>query len=76
MLEQAVIDCLGESGIEAHGSPLLKMSFETTQHFLTAALLRGEEDNGTSPSARIALGRTVDVGSGVFDLWSDMRPAA
>lgn len=43
---------------------------ETTQHFLTAALLRGEEDNARTPSARIALGRTVDIGSGVFDLWS------
>ena len=64
---------MNRAGIEAHGSPLLKMSFETTMHFLTAALLRGEEDNGNSPSARIALGRTVDIGSGVFDCWSDLR---
>jgi DNA-directed RNA polymerase I subunit RPA1 len=39
---------MNRAGIEGHGSPLLKMSFETTGHFLTAALLRGEE--GTTPA--------------------------
>lgn len=55
-------------GIESSPSPFLKMSFETATHFLTDATLQGQTDHLESPSARIVVGRVVDVGTGVFDL--------
>jgi hypothetical protein len=61
---------MNRAGIEAHGSPYLKMSFETTMGFLINALVQGEHDRMTSPSARIVTGRVVDSGTGAFDLWS------
>lgn len=62
---------MNRMGIEAHGSPYLKMSFETTTKFLTDALLSGEHERMVSPSARIVMGRIVDAGTGSFDLWQD-----
>ena len=60
---------MNRAGMDMHGSPLMKMSFETVGAFLNSALLRGETEDCTSPSARIALGRPVDAGTGAFDLW-------
>ena len=51
-------------GIGGSASPFLKMSFETSMNFLTAATTRGSLDNGESPSARIVLGRVVANGTG------------
>jgi len=63
-------------GMEAaHGSPLLKMSFETTTAFMTKALLSGEADAMVTPAARIALGRIVDSGTGVLDVWAPLQQA-
>jgi DNA-directed RNA polymerase I subunit RPA1 len=45
------------------------MSFETTTQFLVDALLTGAKEDMVSPSARIALGRLVDAGTGSFDVW-------
>lgn len=61
------------AGIEAHGSPYLKMSFETTAKFLTAALLNGEHERMVSPSARIVMGRVVDSGTGAFDVLQPLQ---
>src|SRR5256885_846918 len=36
------------SGITSHGSPYLKMSFETTTRFLTSAVLANEADSMVS----------------------------
>jgi DNA-directed RNA polymerase I subunit RPA1 len=55
-------------GIESSPSPFLKMSFQTATHFLTDATLQGQTDHLESPSARIVVGRVVDVGTGAFDL--------
>ena len=63
---------MNRAGIEGHSSPLLRMSFETTTQFLTQALLKGESERMTSASARIALGRVVESGTGAFDLWQPM----
>jgi len=57
-------------GINAHSSPFLRMSFETTTKFLTQALVGGEHEAMTSPSARLVMGRVVDGGTGCFDLWT------
>lgn len=66
---------MNRAGIEGHSSPLLRMSFETTTAFLTQALLKGEADRMTSASARIALGRVVESGTGAFDLWQPLAGA-
>ncbi|XP_045594086.1 DNA-directed RNA polymerase I subunit RPA1 isoform X2 [Procambarus clarkii] len=44
-------------------SPLQKMSFETSIPFLKTAILRGEEDRMASPSANVALGQPVKLGT-------------
>jgi len=64
---------MNRGGMEgAHGSPLLKMSFETTMAFLQKAVLAGETDALTTPAARIVFGRVVDSGTGCFDVWSPL----
>jgi len=56
-------------GIESNPSPLLKMSFETTCHFLTQATLYGDEDALSSPSSQIVTGKVSGVGTGSFDVF-------
>ena len=64
------------SGMETSTSPFLKMTFETAASFLVDATLKGSEDTLESPSARIVLGRVVDMGTGSFGLRYDMQRAA
>jgi DNA-directed RNA polymerase I subunit RPA1 len=63
---------LNRAGIQASGSPYLKMSFETCAAFLVDALMTGARDNLRSPSARLVMGRVVDSGTGVCDLWAPL----
>jgi DNA-directed RNA polymerase I subunit RPA1 len=60
---------MNRAGIQTHSSPYLRMSFETTTKFLSQALLHGEHEAMTTPSARLVMGRVVDSGTGAFDLW-------
>lgn len=55
-------------GLEAHSSPLQKMSFETTMHFLKTATMTGAMDQLASPSACLVTGRVVQGGTGAFCL--------
>ena len=55
-------------GIESSASPFLKMSFETAAHFLTDATLRASEDDLRTPSARLCVGRVVELGTGALGL--------
>ncbi len=48
----------------------LKMSFETTATFLTAAAVAGEPDPLSSPSARLVMGQLVKQGTGAFEIRS------
>ena len=59
---------LNRSGIESCASPLLKMSFETTAHFLKEAAVHGDRDGLASPSAAIVLGKPPKCGTGAFEL--------
>ena len=59
---------MNRAGIAGHASPFLKMSFETTTSFLVDALISGAREDMVSPSARISLGRLVDIGTGSFDV--------
>lgn len=55
-------------GINSSPSPFLKMSFETATVFLMDATLQKHSDYLESPSARIVMGRIVEMGTGSFDL--------
>lgn len=55
-------------GIDSSTSPFMKMSFETTCQFLTKAVLDGDSDDLESPSSRIVTGKVSKVGTGSFDL--------
>ena len=63
---------LNRAGIESCASPLLKMSFETTMHFLEQATIHGDTDTLTSPSSSIILGRAPRCGTGSFDLYAQL----
>jgi len=64
---------LNRNGIDSCGSPLLKMSFETTMNFLESATLNGDVDPLTSPSAAIVLGRPPKCGTGSFELQAHLH---
>ncbi|KAK0268383.1 hypothetical protein LTR35_015543 [Friedmanniomyces endolithicus] len=55
-------------GYRGNPSPFMKMSFETTVGFLRDAVLEGEWDDLTNPSARIVTGSMARVGTGAFDV--------
>jgi DNA-directed RNA polymerase I subunit RPA1 len=60
-------------GIANSVSPFLKMSFETAAQFLTQATLAHATDNLRTPSARLCVGRVVELGTGVMDLMVNLR---
>lgn len=63
-------------GMRDATSPFMKMSFETTVNFLRDAVLEGEREDLSSPSARIVTGRLGRMGTGSFDVLTlpDARP--
>jgi DNA-directed RNA polymerase I subunit RPA1 len=56
------------NGLRGSVSPFMKMSFETTVGFLADAVSEGDWDDLSSPSSRIVIGRTSKVGTGAFDV--------
>ena len=56
------------AGMAAHASPFLKMTFETSVNFLTAACHDGLADNLRSPAAALIMGKLAPIGTGVFSL--------
>ena len=64
------------AGIESCTSPLLKMSFETSAHFLQDAALRGAADSMSSAAARIVMGQPVALGTGCVSLHMDLGAKA
>jgi DNA-directed RNA polymerase I subunit RPA1 len=58
-------------GISQHSSPFLKMSFETSMNFLSAACHDLQMDPLKSPAAAIVVGKLAPVGTGVFDVIND-----
>jgi DNA-directed RNA polymerase I subunit RPA1 len=59
-------------GLKGNVSPFTKMSFETTLAFLKDALLDGDWDDLTTPSSRIVMGRLGKVGTGGFDVMTQL----
>mmetsp|Transcript_21950 Transcript_21950/g.65647 ORF Transcript_21950/g.65647 Transcript_21950/m.65647 type:complete len:166 (-) Transcript_21950:607-1104(-) len=68
MTQQGGYRACNRMGIESSVSPFLKMSFETATHFLTDATLKGSLDDLKSPSARLCIGRVVELGTGAVEL--------
>jgi DNA-directed RNA polymerase I subunit RPA1 len=56
------------NGLRGSVSPFMKMSFETTVGFLADAVSEGDWDDLSSPSSRIVIGRLSKVGTGSFDI--------
>ena len=54
-------------------SPFMKMSFETTTNFVRDAVLEGDTDDLTNPSARIVAGKVGNIGTGAFDVLMPLR---
>ncbi|RFU34543.1 hypothetical protein B7463_g1831, partial [Scytalidium lignicola] len=63
------------NGLRGSVSPFMKMSFETTVGFLADAVLDGDWDDLKNPSSRIVIGRTSKVGTGAFDVLTQVPTA-
>jgi len=74
MTHEGGIKACNRTGIESNSSPFLKMSFETTMHFLTEAALSGEYDKIKTPSSLLAVGKPTQVGTGSFDVRYNFAP--
>lgn len=59
---------LNRNGIETACSPLQKMTFETTTHFLTQAAINNDLDRLGSPSSSIVVGKPPRTGTGAFEV--------
>jgi len=59
---------LNRMGISTNTSPFCKMSFETTATFLEQAMINGDTDDMSNPSACIVLGKPIASGTGCFDM--------
>lgn len=59
-------------GLKGNVSPFTKMSFETTLSFLKDAVLDGDWDDLMTPSSRLVTGRLGKVGTGGFDVLSQL----
>jgi DNA-directed RNA polymerase I subunit RPA1 len=59
-------------GLRGNVSPFTKMSFETTLAFLKDAVLDGDWDDLTTPSSRLVMGRLGRVGTGGFDVLTQL----
>jgi DNA-directed RNA polymerase I subunit RPA1 len=59
---------MSRHSMKACASPIQQMSFETTVQFLTQATLHGYGDQMHSPSASLAAGNVIEIGSGMCDI--------
>ncbi|KAI1636743.1 DNA-directed RNA polymerase-like protein [Biscogniauxia mediterranea] len=62
------------NGLKGNVSPFTKMSFETTLAFLKDAVLDGDWDDLATPSSRIVMGRLGKIGTGAFDVLTNVHP--
>ncbi|KAK3638050.1 hypothetical protein LTR22_018012 [Elasticomyces elasticus] len=73
MTRGGVYQAFSRMGYRGNPSPFMKMSFETTVGFLRDAVLEGDWDDLTNPSARIVTGSLAKVGTGGFDVLMPVR---
>eukprot|EP01126_Amoeba_proteus_P047643 TRINITY_DN5456_c0_g1_i15.p1 TRINITY_DN5456_c0_g1~~TRINITY_DN5456_c0_g1_i15.p1 ORF type:complete len:314 (+),score=90.52 TRINITY_DN5456_c0_g1_i15:113-943(+) len=74
MTFQGTFTAFNRTGIKSNPSPFLKMSYETTLSFITDAVLFGEYDTVTSPSAQLVYGILPSVGTGVCEIRQNLTP--
>lgn len=74
MTREGTYLAFNRQGIDSLTSAFMKMSYETTCQFLTKAVLDGEREDLESPSARIVMGKLLNVGTGSFDVFATMPP--
>lgn len=55
----------------ASASPFQQMSYESTIHYLKSAVIKGLQDDVSSPSAALVFGRPTRGGTGLFGLLAD-----
>jgi DNA-directed RNA polymerase I subunit RPA1 len=63
------------TGLKGNVSPFTKMSFETTLAFLKDAVADGDWDDLKTPSSRLVMGRLSQVGTGAFDVLTNVPTA-
>lgn len=68
MTRNGEITPFNRTGLKGNVSPFTKMSFETTVGFLKEAVLEGDWDDLTTPSARIVMGQHSTLGTNSFDV--------
>lgn len=73
MTRAGAYQAFSRTGYSGNPSPFMKMSFETTVAFLRDAVLDGNWDDLTNPSARIVAGRLNKVGTGGFDVLTPLK---
>jgi DNA-directed RNA polymerase I subunit RPA1 len=59
---------MSRHSMKSCASPIQQMSFETTVQFLAQATLHGYGDAMHSPSASLAAGNVIQLGSGICDI--------
>lgn len=60
-------------GIESSTSSFVKMSYETTFKFLTKCVLNREREYLQSPSGNIVLGKLIKSGTGLFEIFAQIK---
>ncbi|KAF3988007.1 hypothetical protein FT663_04092 [Candidozyma haemuli var. vulneris] len=73
MTREGTYRAFNRQGIDSSTSAFKKMSYETTCQFLTKAVLDGEREDLDSPSAKIVMGLLSNVGTGSFDVMTDIK---
>lgn len=73
MTREGTYRAFNRQGIDSSTSAFKKMSYETTCQFLTRAVLDGEREDLDSPSAKIVMGLLSSVGTGSFDIMTDLN---
>ncbi|GAA5924234.1 hypothetical protein JCM10213_004528 [Rhodosporidiobolus nylandii] len=75
MTSEGAYKPFNRTGLSNNSSTMLKASFETTSGFIAEAALYGDFDTTVGPSARIALGKIVEAGTGAFAVRSVVEAA-
>lgn len=73
MTREGTYRAFNRQGIDSSTSAFKKMSYETTCQFLTKAVLDGEREDLDSPSAKIVMGLLSNVGTGSFDIMTNLE---
>ncbi|KAF4512804.1 hypothetical protein G6O67_000142 [Ophiocordyceps sinensis] len=72
MTRNGEFTAFSRTGLKGNVSPFTKMSFETTLAFLKDAVLDGDWDDLVTPSSRLVMGRLSRVGTGGFDVLTQL----